>query len=132
MRQRQTPVPLNFTGHDVCQDYAGGSGGWVFGPNVFFFASARAYVGVTYQKTFLPTDTCATFDAGCRLVVNIEKGSTSDFDYDLILQVNLNDFPHPTAAGQQAIANQIEPKVAQISVSNVGSNGVPDSRQSPN
>ncbi len=29
-----TPVPLNFSGHDFCQDYPGGNGGWIFGPGV--------------------------------------------------------------------------------------------------
>jgi hypothetical protein len=109
-----TTVQLDFTGHDVCQDYPGGTGGWVFGPNVFFFASARAYVGLTYQKTFLPTDTCAVFDAGCRLVYSIEKGGSGGFGYELILQVNANDVPHPTITGQTAIANQLEQTAEQL------------------
>ena len=61
-----TVVPVDFTGHDFCQDYPGGIGGWVFGPRVL--ASFGYQLGLAsnfYQAQYSPSDQCNETIKGC-------------------------------------------------------------------
>jgi lysophospholipase L1-like esterase len=101
-------VQLDFSGHDFCQDYSGGNGGWIFGPQIFASGEVTHLGSATVSYT--PTDICVVPDAGC----NIESKSGSGHGYSYSYKVSINDLPHPTAAGQQAIANQLEPTAASV------------------
>jgi len=94
-------VALDFSTHDFCEDYPSGNTGWVFGPQIFLFAEVAGQVSRTFA--YNPTDTCAVFDAGCQAIAKTQSGR----GYSATYIIGDNDFPHPTAAGQEQIAEQI-------------------------
>ncbi len=62
-----TTVTFNVSGHDFCEDYSGGNGGWVFGPRLYaFVAYVKGLISASLTKQYTPSDVCATYDAGCR------------------------------------------------------------------
>jgi lysophospholipase L1-like esterase len=100
-----TTVQLDVTGHDFCEDYPGGNGGWVFGPHVYAFGSyIKGLISASFQRQYEPSDICAAFDAGCssKTWTGTFKKFGGTVSYDLIL--GINDIPHLTPAGQTAAA----------------------------
>jgi hypothetical protein len=103
-------VKLNFSGHDLCEDYPGGTG-WILGPSIYLFGS---YINglLSYSKTiqYTPSDTCAVWKSGiCGGTAISKSGTFKGGKYYGLLIYSLNDLPHPTVSGQQAIARQLEP-----------------------
>ncbi len=101
-----TTVSLNFAqpvAHDMCQDYSGGNGGWVFAPGVTL---SGEFLGQPVNINIVPTDSCAVAEkSGCE-VVPLNKTNAA---YSVTGSLQVNDIPHPTIAGQTAIANQLLP-----------------------
>jgi len=109
------PVQLDFGGHDFCQDYPGGAVGWVLGPS-FYLAITGTYVlsAGPYTAQYSASDYCATPDGACgRTAVNAEIGLPWE-NVHVIGWYDLNDIPHPTVAGQQAIASQLKAAAASL------------------
>jgi Carboxypeptidase regulatory-like domain/GDSL-like Lipase/Acylhydrolase family len=105
-------VKLDFVGHDLCQDYPGGAGGWVLAPSVFVFGSyiAGLFSGsATIQ--YSPSDTCAVWKKEICGGMAINKSGTK---LDLTVISDINDIPHPTVNGQKAIARQLAPAAASL------------------
>ncbi len=102
-------VQLTDTGHDLCQDYPGGTG-WVLGPAFFAFGSV-IYGIFSASKTiqYSPSDHCAIWKKDiCGAVTAINtSGSWHGVKYYLTANYDINDLPHPTVAGQQAFARQL-------------------------
>ncbi len=103
-------VPLDFSGHDLCEDYPGGSGD-VFGLGLYAFGAYLAGPSASKTVQYVPSDTCAVFDAGCKSFAKTWTGSFLDRKYSLTVIASLNDLPHPTTKGQITIAEQILAKV---------------------
>ena len=108
-----TAVPVDFTGHDFCQDYPGGSGGWVFGPSLrATFGYQFGLLSNFYQAQYSPNDQCNETIKGCYYAYT-GSGSGDDwgFKYNYTYIFSTNDFPHPTPGGQKEIANLIKTKL---------------------
>ncbi len=109
-RARSVPVhmiDLDFSGHDFCQGYPGGTGSWVLAPSVRVVSPLAAVVSsVSYQ----PTIGCAVVDAGCRVQVDV-SGRWQHSVYSFV--VDANDFPHPDPGGQTAIASALRRAMGQ-------------------
>lgn len=113
-----TVVPLNFGGHDFCQDYPGStSTAWVLAPLATGSVAVR-WAGQSFFRefSFLPTTRCVPQQPapGCNVkppfvgtgrIVLKKKGQTFTVDYTFFAL--LNDFPHLTPEGQQAVASAI-------------------------
>jgi hypothetical protein len=111
-KNKVTPVPLNFSGHDMCQN---GTTTWVFGPNL--------HVSVTWTPALLPSQTVSLgfgpFPSVCPYIdTNLDMTHDKTIPFGPITGRSLgiwhdllstNCMPHPTAAGQQAIANALYP-----------------------
>jgi lysophospholipase L1-like esterase len=108
-----TLVPVDFTGHDFCQDYPGGNGGWVFGP--FLRATFSYQLGLLsdfYQAQYSPSDLCNEKIKGCYYAyTGSGSGDLFGFKYQYTYIASTNDFPHPTPDGQKEIANLIKTKL---------------------
>jgi lysophospholipase L1-like esterase len=105
-------VALDFTSHDLCQDYPGGNVGWLLAPSVTVSAHA---LGITKTYSYVASDTCAYADGGCsQIAPKTIRGSYLGIKYKLTFSANINDLPHPTIAGQQAIAAQLMPEVTTL------------------
>jgi lysophospholipase L1-like esterase len=106
-------VALNFASHGLCQDYPGGNAGWLLAPSVKLVVHTLGVVNKTYS--YVASDTCAYADGGCsQFGPKIVSGSYLGIKYKLTLSANINDLPHPTIAGQQAIASQLMPEVTTL------------------
>jgi lysophospholipase L1-like esterase len=126
VKQRSaTFVPLDFTGHDFCQDYQDGNpDAWVFAPLV----EGSLALGVTsLDATFVPTTRCVPQlpAPGCNVRAPIviaetvaEKkilGTSYVLSYQLFAL--LNDFPHLTPAGQAFVGQEIRTALTPLSYS---------------
>ncbi len=96
-------VTESFEGHDLCQDYPGGSTPWIFAPSVDLQA---AFGGNSKDYAFTASQTCTILDKGC---------AVKSFTYGVLASGNgfagtiaVNDVPHPTSAGQAAIASDVQ------------------------
>lgn len=106
-------VTLNFASHGLCQDYPGGNTGWLLAPSVKLLVHTLGVVNKTYS--YVASDTCAYADGGCsQFGPQIIRGSYLGVSYKLTFSANINDLPHPTIAGQQAIASQLMPEVTTL------------------
>jgi hypothetical protein len=110
-----TTIPLNFSNHDVCQDYPdSGNVGWLFAPGV----SAKAQLGSAAPVVlgYVPADTCATPNKGCRTYESAKHGKVpiTHTKWTVSASVQINDVLHPTVAGQTAIANQLFPTASGL------------------
>ena len=98
-----TVVPVDFTGHDFCQDYPGGIGGWVFGPRVL--ASFGYQLGLAsnfYQAQYSPSDQCNETIKGCYYsYTGSGSGDDFGFKYNYTYIFGTNDFPHPTPTARK-------------------------------
>jgi len=103
-------VPIDFTGHDFCEDYSGGNGGWVFGPSLHFtFGWTWGLLSGFYERKYSPVDVCSSSLYWCyHRFVYIGSGKKLGFSYSYTFTASANEFPHPTAAGQQGIADLIK------------------------
>jgi lysophospholipase L1-like esterase len=108
-----TVVPVDFTGHDFCQDYSGGSGGWVFGPSLR--ATFSYHIGLLsnfYQAQYSPSDLCNETIKGCYYAyTGTGSGDFWGLNYNYTYIFKTNDFPHPTPDGQKEIADLIKTKL---------------------
>jgi hypothetical protein len=106
--------PVDFTDHDLCEDYPGGNRGWVFAPGI---SAAASWGSFTQNYDFTPTDSCArvTTTGGCVYISETPKpGKALGVKYTLTAVLQVNDVPHPTAAGQTAIADEILPTATSL------------------
>jgi lysophospholipase L1-like esterase len=109
-----TLVPLmeTFLGHDMCQDYSGGNTGYLFGPSLSVQFEDG---GVHKTYSYIAVDNCAFPDAGCAGAGPTKlNGSLLGIPVHVTYAYNLNDLPHPTQAGQQAIANYMYSQIASL------------------
>ena len=108
-----TVVPVSFFGHDFCEDYPGGNGGFVFGPSVLFtFGFTWGLLSKFTKFQISPTDICNSNQPGCyKKIIKSGSGDHLGFKYSYTFIAGPNDFPHPTPSGQDAIANRIRRKL---------------------
>jgi hypothetical protein len=108
-------VKLNFTGHDLCEDYPGGTG-WILGPSIYLFGSyIKGLLSYSKSIQYTPSDTCQVWKGGiCGGVALSKSGTFAGGKYYGLLIYNLNDLPHPTVSGQQAIASQLAPTATSL------------------
>ena len=115
-------VQLDFTGHDSCADYPGSSTeGSVLAPvargSIAAFWSFESFFK---DWDFTPLDICAPQQPapGCNVFPPLVRsgeaiikkaGQTVRIDYTFFAAIN--DFPHLTHAGQQAVAADIRLKL---------------------
>ena len=98
-------VAVNFSSHDMCQDYPGGQTGYMFAPSIKVTGHA---LGVTKTYQYTASDSCAHPDAGCKTFApKPVTGNYHGLKGSLTISGNINDLPHPTTAGQNAIASEI-------------------------
>lgn len=110
-----TTAQLTDTGHDLCQDYAGGTG-WVLGPSLYVYGSV-SYGIFSASKTiqYTPSDTCAVWKKGiCGGAAINKSGTWNGINYSLTAIYDINDLPHPTVAGQAAFAKQLSGAAATL------------------
>ena len=98
-------VPVNFDGHDVCAQ----GQEWVFAPHAFVGLEA---FGLSYTQTLLGQEICpdpvSKSEKSLDLHIPIFKSGTPIVVGYVHLGGSLNCLPHPTAPGQQVIANSFE------------------------
>lgn len=116
-----TYVPLNFTGHDFCRDYASSTDGWVFAPRAQGRVSVKWHgLGPVKNYNFQPHTLCVPQEPApaCNItaplagsgtkklklkVGPISAQATVTYDFYAVL----NDFPHLTPNGQVAVAGKV-------------------------
>jgi len=104
-------VALNFSGHDLCKDYAGsGSTAWVFGPSADLFVSYfNRFIGDSREWQFTPLHRCTPTPQCDSLSItdfkSYDKGGTK-FNYSILFRSN--DLPHLTSDGHDAVAELLK------------------------
>jgi lysophospholipase L1-like esterase len=112
-----TWVPLNFSGHDLCKDYAGsGATAWVFGPVAEVFISYyNKFTGDSREWNFIPLHRCQPTPAcdGSRelQISNFQSTQKAGTTFSLSVIFRLNDLPHLTSDGHDAVADLIKDKL---------------------
>ena len=109
--------PMTFSTHDLCKDYPDtGHVAWVFGPEARAFASFyNNVVGTSREVDLVPVHRCQPLPAcdGDRQyrVDNFYSKKVLGTTYSLSVSFRLNDLPHPTSDGHDAVAGIIKDRL---------------------